>query len=880
MVFAVPGFVTGHNAVRKGHHAAPCVCAFGGVLPGSDAWVARVFPSSFRERPLHGGTFMDHPFSRQGTVLVLLLPFLAGVAGGLAAGPVLPPLAALVLLATLSFALLGAPGRVTAWAVMVLCGLLSAGRIPLADPQDVAPFLGEEVILRGVVEEAKQGDQGWSGIAAPAAIALPDGSRSIRLERVSFLVWKQAESITPGSEIRAQGWLHPVLGRGNPGEFPRELAAVAQRVQYSFFTDAERTVAVAPPASAQGVAGLFRKARERTREWIFRHAGRSDGALYLMSLTTGDVPPPSHPLVVLLRRTGLAHLLAVSGINVAIFHVLVALCIRTALFAVRHRLGTPDLNRTASLLALPGCWAYAFLTGAPIPAVRSAGMLTAGVLLFARLGGRCAGPAWTIMLFATVIAAPHIVVSPSFLLSYAATFFLIVSLGGRAKGHKGEGRARRLLAWGKEAACASAVAFCGTLPVSVAFFSHVPLAAIAWNLFFGPILGTAGVAGAFLAAVGGAFSIDLLGALVAWAAKALCIALWALDVLSRSGWGYVAVPPASLQTALFFTVAAGSGAAALRKRGRPAWPAAVGSAAVFLAWIHHPYLALPEEKLSLTAVNLSRGAACLVSFPGGGHALIDCGSAVHGDAGARVIAPLLRKRGIRRIDLLVLTHPHEDHFGGAQAIGEEFDIGEILIPAGTDPLAFGEAVARRLGLVRQVKAGERVIKGGVEIAVRGAREAVQRGGPNERCLVLELRHGDVSIWLPGDLESGPAGVVPVPRERGRRAILFLPHHGSHRADPAGWIRAVRPEAVVSQNSNCSGWENLLRSVQFILLENGAFTLRSDGRSWAGEQKEGASLLRLLWRLVKAAPRHIVTIDQGGGLLAPAAYPRTWRNSGF
>ena len=56
--------------------------------------------------------------------------------------------------------------------------------------------------------------------------------------------------------------------------------------------------------------------------------------------------------------------------------------------------------------------------------------------------------------------------------------------------------------------------------------------------------------------------------------------------------------------------------------------------------------------------------------------LIDCGSALRGDEGNRVVLPFLRSRGVRRIDILCLTHPHEDHYGGAKAILSALPVGE------------------------------------------------------------------------------------------------------------------------------------------------------------------------------------------------------------
>ena len=388
----------------------------------------------------------------------------------------------------------------------------------------------------------------------------------------------------------------------------------------------------------------------------------------------------------------------------AIFHILTVFLLRAAMWAFRRRHGIPDLNLLPPLLALPASWAYVFLAGAPTPAVRSAGMITIAVLLWRRLGVRAPGIAWTGMLLLTLAASPTEIVSPSFLLSYGATFFLIANYGTPPE--EGEGGWRTRAAWWvKEAVGAATVAFLGTLPVSAAFFQAVPSGAILWNVLFGPILGTAGVAGAAVAVVGGAFGVDRLAPVVRIVADGLTVALSLLDRLSGSGAGCFPVPPSGIAWPALSMAAAVAGTILLLRRGRRPWPATVLSAALFLGGIHAPYAALPERDFSLTALNVGKGASHVVSFPGGGHMLIDAGSALRGNAGERAVLPFLRRRGIRRIDVLALTHPHEDHYGGAAAVLAALPVREIWIPEGIPREAFGPAVASWTGPVRAVRAG-------------------------------------------------------------------------------------------------------------------------------------------------------------------------------
>jgi len=791
---------------------------------------------------------MDHPFRGQGPLYLLLLAFLAGFFLGLAAGAAGVAVSGILLLAALGLASFRFREIPLACAVAALCGSMTAGRVPLVAPEDVLSYIDSEALLEGVIEGVRVTDSGWAAIAHGSVVSLPGGTTSIRLGTVLLYIRNPDLSVSFPARVRAAGHLYPARGMGNPGEIPREWAAMAKGAQYAFSSDAAKVVFLPEAAGADRWRNLFPRARRETGEWVKRVAGTTNGSLYLLSLATGEVPPYSHPLVTLLRRTGLAHLLAISGVNVAIFHIIAVFLLRTAIWGLRRRHGIPDLNLLPPLLALPASWAYVFLAGAPTPAVRSAGMITIAVLLWRRLGVRAPGIAWTGMLLLTLATSPTEIVSPSFLLSYGATFFLIANHGAPPEEEEGRWRTRATW-WVKEAVVAATVAFLGTLPVSAAFFQAVPSCAILWNVLFGPILGTAGVAGAVVAVVGGAFGVDLLAPVVLVIAEGLTVALSLLDRLSGSGAGCFPVPPSGIAWPALSMAAAVTGTILLLRRGRRPWPASVLSAALFLGGIHAPYSALPRWDFSLTALNVGKGASHVVSFPGGGHMLIDGGSALRGNAGERSVLPFLRDQGIRRIDVLALTHPHEDHYGGAAAVLAALPVREIWIPEGVPREAFGQAVASWTGPVRTVRAGVRERIGGVEIVVRAPTNPVEGGKANERGMVLEVRFGILSVWLPGDVEGGTSVWGQSPMDEEERKVLFLPHHGSPRADPAGWAAFCRPHVVVAQNSRCFTGGNLIPSPERFALENGAFTVRSDGRGISFAQSAHSGVWKCLWRLM-------------------------------
>src|SRR3990170_2565405 len=246
---------------------------------------------------------MDHPFRNMGTVLLLCLPLLFGFFLGLSAGPCRAVVTAGFLVFCLLLLSLRCSPLAVGFAVAALCGALSAGRVPILDPEDIRPFLGKEVVLRGNVHQVRSVDAGWSGVVEEAEVSLPDGSGSIRAERLLLSVRNPDAAVSFPAEVRATGRLHPLRSRGNPGEIPREWNALALRVQYRFYADASRTVFVPMGEGGSGVPGVFRRARARAQRWLALHAGDSDGALYLRAVATAEIPTSSHPLVVLLRRT-------------------------------------------------------------------------------------------------------------------------------------------------------------------------------------------------------------------------------------------------------------------------------------------------------------------------------------------------------------------------------------------------------------------------------------------------------------------------------------------------------------------------------------------------------------------------------------------------
>ena len=572
-------------------------------------------------------------------------------------------------------------------------------------------------------------------------------------------------------------------------------------------------------------------------------------------------------------RSGLVHLLSVSGLHLAVVAFGARGAIRWLLNRNDALASRLDPDRTSAALAAPVAVVYALATGAQVPVIRSA--LGALAVFVAALLQRELGALDALALAALCILAadPAALGDISFQLSFAsvAGLALLTSPLRRAcpipPPGPGARRWRRAAEWLLQAACASAAATAATAPLTAFHFRRLPLLAVPANLAGIPA-GSALTVLAAAAAVAATASARLAGPLLLACRPPAAALLWLADVFGAPSWSTVGLAsPGALGLAATY----GLGLAALRLRGRARWACAALAAAALLA--PGPLRALAARHrggLEVTFLSVGQGDAAVLRFPDGSAAVVDAGGDPRGlrDPGARDVLPFLRDAGIRRLAAAFLSHPHADHLLGLPAVVQEIPPDRFL----GNGRHGGEEVARawaRLPAPGALARGDVWERAGVRVEVLGPPAGAGAFTENESSLVLRVRFGETAFLFLGDVEAaGEAALV----ECGGVAadVVKVAHHGSRTASSEALAAAVHPRwAVLSlARHNPFGFPNAealqrweAAGAEVLRTDRGAVRFWSDGRTVRRVDPAGAIDAWALWR------------EQSGSRPGPRPRPR-------
>ncbi len=416
----------------------------------------------------------------------------------------------------------------------------------------------------------------------------------------------------------------------------------------------------------------------------------------------------------------------------------------------------------------------------------------------------------------------------------------------------------RLLLWAANILLFSTVLQVGLLLPMATIFHRVSLAGIGLNALAVPLM-TLLLALAVPTVLLGA----VLPALAVWPAKALAVVMAGLFALTNlthlPSWLSFRVPGPPLWVGCGFVLSILVAAVAL---GRRAWAFGLSMAAlgVMTALVAiHPFAPrLPSGMLEVTALDCGQGDSLFLVLPDKTTMLVDASGsrqrstgegAFQGrlwDPGEDIISPYLWSRGIKKIDIVVLTHAHEDHLGGLFAVVRNFQIGEFWHAVNSPTPAYSallERVRQKGVAERTLAAGDELERGGIAVrALWPARSWRPSGLPsNDDSLVLRLDYHGESALLTGDISTKVEQELLGSGEPLQSQLLKVAHHGSNSSSSAEFLARVDPRvAIVTGGSgdfgNMPSPETLAR-----LRERGIRVFRSDVEGATTVQLHNGSL---------------------------------------
>ncbi len=599
-------------------------------------------------------------------------------------------------------------------------------------------------------------------------------------------------------------------------------------------------------------------------------------AAVLRALIVGDEGGLTKELRTAFSRAGVTHVLSISGLHIS----LVAMASYGAWWWLLGRshylLLRFVMPKLAALLTIPPVLLYAGLSGGNIATWRSVVMVL--VYLLAILCDRQEEVYRSLALAALLIALiwPGAVLDISFQLSFVSVFSILLSMGRFSTWWK-QWRERRLsrlperqgrlLHWIVACLLVSMSTLLATAPLTAFHFNQVALVGAFANLLIIPLLGSAAVLCGLLAATLYFLHPNVALPMLFCAGLVTKAGVWLTQMIG--GWSFAAffvVTPTLFELLLLY------GCFACFWWRLTATQVHFANVANFLflgcmtallldsvMWMQDRYF---HRNLRVSFLDVGQGDAAVVELPGSQVMVIDGGgfASEEFDTGEAILAPFLWSRKIAHVDILVMSHPDLDHYGGLAFVAEHFTPRELWFNgARATNMRFTRlwtALEQSGATIRKLCQDESPLQptqfDKVHAQILNPPCQSVALNTNDASLVVRLSHGNIDFLFPGDVEAAGEQQVLFHNSTVASEIVKAPHHGSRTSSTTAFVEAVAPQLVVAslgfQNHFGFPAQEVVRRYervhsQFLRTDrDGTITIVSDGKHFAATVTSSSSLV--------------------------------------